>query len=334
MHDIFIHNPLWHEQIGKIYALLERVKITEQQTKEVLHLRRKNRILSVGSTTAIEGNRLTEQQVFDVINGKTVFAPPYDIKEVKNAFAAYEQIPELNPYSLEDFLRAHRFITENLVEESGRFRSVAVSVVNSQGEILHSGADCKEVPALIAGLLEWGKTTGTHALIKSSVMHFMIEHIHPFRDGNGRIGRLWQTLVLTKWNEIFAWLPVETMIYHNQAKYYEALHQSHKDGVECSPFIDFMLQVIEDAIDEYVDGGVNGGVNGGVFRGLSEIQKEIIALIQENPHIRAFGMSQKLVKPVRTIENNLRQLKDKGVIGHTGSDKTGCWVIRVPLRRE
>jgi Fic family protein len=254
MNNFFTYNPLWHETTGKIYALLERIKISEEQSKDVLHLRRTNRILSVGATTAIEGNRLTTQQVFDVINGKVVFAPLHDIKEVKNAFAAYGQIPGLDPYSVEDFLKAHRFITENLVQESGQFRTVGVAVVNSRGEILHSGADYKDVPALIAELLEWGKTADAHALIKSSAMHFMIEHIHPFRDGNGRIGRLWQTLILNSWNPVFEWMPVETMIYYNQAKYYEALQQSHQNGVDCRPFIDFMLDIIEKSMYQYADG--------------------------------------------------------------------------------
>lgn len=338
MNTFFTNNPLWHEQIGKIYALLERVKISEEQSKDVLRLRRNSRILSIGSTTAIEGNRLTVQQVFDVINGKVVLAPLHDIKEVKNAFAAYEQIADLDPYSIADFLKAHSFITENLVQESGQFRSVGVAVVNSQREILHSGADFKQVPALIEELFEWGKTTDTHALLKSSAMHFMIEHIHPFRDGNGRIGRLWQTLVLTKWNELFEWLPVETMIYLNQAKYYEALQQSHnKDGeVDCRQFIDFMLDVIEDSMYQYIDapenknGGENGGENDGEKNkngGLNFTQKEILSLIQENPNIRAYEMAQKLLKPVRTIENNIRQLKERGIISRVGSDKTGYWKI-------
>ena len=339
MNNFFTYNPLWHEQIGKIYALLERVKISDEQSKDVLHLRRVNRILSIGATTAIEGNRLTVQQVFDVINGKTVFAPLHDIKEVKNAFFAYEQIPDLDPYSVDDFLKAHSFITDNLVQESGQFRTVGVAVVNSKGEILHSGSDFKQVPALVAELLEWGKTTDVHALIKSSAMHFMIEHIHPFRDGNGRIGRLWQTLILTKWNELFEWMPVETMIYHNQAKYYEALQQSHSgnETVDCRPFIDFMLDVIENAMYKYVDsdddlvkdknGGLNGGINGGVNGGVNITQKEILFLINENPHIKAFEMAQKLLKPVRTIENNLRQLKEKGIINRIGSKKTGYWKI-------
>ena len=335
MNKFFSYNPLWHERIGKIYALLERVKISEQQSKDVFHLRRNNRILTVGSTTAIEGNRLTEQQVFDIINGKVVLAPLHDIKEVKNAFNAYEQIPDLDPYSINDFLKAHRFITDNLVQESGQFRTVGVAVVNSKREILHSGADFKEVPALVTHLLEWEKTTDAHALIKSSAMHFMIEHIHPFRDGNGRIGRLWQTLVLTKWNDMFAWLPVETMIYHNQAKYYEALQQSHgkKSRIDCRPFIDFMLDVIERSMRQYIDsaGGIepntNGGINGGLFGGLNEMEKAIISLIKENPQIKVWEMAQKLLKPVRTIENNVRVLKGKGKIVRVGSKKTGYWAI-------
>jgi Fic family protein len=157
MTSFFTNNPLWHEQIGKIYAFLERVKISEEQSKDLLRLQRTNRILSIGSTTAIEGNRLTTQQVFDVINGKTVFAPLHDIKEVKNAFAAYEQMPDLDPYSVSDFLKAHSFITENLVQESGQFRTVGVAVVNSKREIIHSGADFCKAPALVTELLEWGK---------------------------------------------------------------------------------------------------------------------------------------------------------------------------------
>ena len=128
MRDFFAYNPQWYEQIGKIYALIERLKISEEQSKDVLHLRRTNRILTVGSTTAIEGNRLTVQQVFDVINGKVVFAPLQDIQEVKNTFIAYEQIPTLNPYSVDDFLQAHRLITENLIQESGQFRLLVLQL--------------------------------------------------------------------------------------------------------------------------------------------------------------------------------------------------------------
>ena len=175
MNDFFTQNAAWHEKIGRIYALLERVKISEEQSADVLHLRKTSRILSIGSTTAIEGNRLSPSQVRDVINGKPVLGPPKDIKEVQNAYVAYELIPRLNPYSVDDFLIAHSHITKELINEAGRFRTVGVHVVNGRGDILHSGADFNEVPALISELFEWCETSDAHPLIKSSAIHFMIE---------------------------------------------------------------------------------------------------------------------------------------------------------------
>ncbi|MDR2628027.1 MAG: Fic family protein [Dysgonamonadaceae bacterium] len=315
---------------------MERIKISEEQSKDVLDWRRSNRILSVGSTTAIEGNRLTTQQVFDVINGKVVFAPPHDIKEVKNAFAAYGQIPVLDPYSVEDFLKAHRFITDHLVQESGQFRTVGVAVVNSKGEILHSGAEFKQVPVLVTELFDWGKNTDTHALIKSSAMHFMIEHIHPFRDGNGRIGRLWQTLVLNEWNAVFEWLPVETMIYRNQAKYYEALQQSHHKGdeVDCRPFIDFMLDVIENAMYRYVDiaTATNGNENDPVNLNFDPVNDpvnsfDVLELIKATPHISYDQLVEKTGRSRATIKRMIKRLKQEGYISRVGSDKTGYWKV-------
>ncbi|MDR1342837.1 MAG: Fic family protein [Prevotellaceae bacterium] len=326
---------------------MERVKITEEQSEDVLHLRKTSRILSIGSTTAIEGNRLTAQQVFDVINGKVVFAPLHDIKEVKNAFAAYEQIPDLDPYSVEDFLKAHSFITSNLVQESGQFRTVGVAVVNSKGEILHSGADFREIPSLVSDLLEWGKATDMHPLIKSLAVHFMVEHIHPFRDGNGRIGRLWQTLVLTRWNELFEWLPVETMIYRNQAKYYEALQRSHsKDGVvDCRPFIDFMLDAIENAMLKYVGGAVEADItkNDPVNTELDPVitkndpvndpvnSFDVLALLKANPHISYDKLVEKTGRSRATVKRMIKRLKQAGYISRVRSDKTGYWEIKTPF---
>jgi Fic family protein len=340
MNNFFTNNPLWHEQIGKIYALLERVRISEEKSKDVFHLRRNSRILSISSTTAIEGNRLTIQQVFDVINGKVVFAPLHDIKEVQNAFAAYEQIADLDPYNVTDFLKAHSFITENLVQESGQFRTVGVAVVNSKREILHSGVDFKQVPAMIDELFEWGKTTDTHPLLKSSAMHFMIEHIHPFRDGNGRIGRLWQTLVLTKWTELFEWLPVETMIYHNQSKYYEALQQSHNKigSVDCRPFVDFMLNVIENSMYQYIvnDSDVNGGLNGKLNDPVNLIfdpvndpvnSFDVLDLLKKNPNLSYDKLVEITERSRATIKRIIKRLKQEGYISRIGSDKTGYWKI-------
>jgi Fic family protein len=331
MKPFFTNNPLWQEQIENIYALLERIKISVDQSKDdVLHLQRNNHILSVGATTAIEGNRLTLQQVFDVINGKVVFASLHDIKEVQNAFAAYEQIPNLDPYSVDDFLKAHHnLITDNIFNEAGQFRTISMATVNGKREILDSVADFRKVPTLVADLLEWGKTNDIHSVIKSSAMHFMIKHIHPFRDGNGRIGRLWQTLILNKWNTVFECLSVETMIYNNQAKYYEALQQSYSKNeiVDCRPFIDFMLDMIENSIYKYIDDHLNDGINSDLFDSLNETEREILSLIKGNAHIKVFEITQKLLKPISTIENNLKQLREKGIIVRIGSQKTGYWEI-------
>jgi len=342
MNDFFTQNPAWHEKIGLIYALLERVKISEEQSADVLHLRKTSRILSIGSTTAIEGNRLSPSQVRDVINGKPVLGPPKDIKEVQNAFAAYELIPQLNPYSVDDFLTAHSYITSELINEAGQFRTVSVFVVNGKGDVLHSGADFDKVPTLISELFAWGKSSDAHPLIKSSAMHFMIEHIHPFRDGNGRIGRLWQTLVLTKWNALFEWMPAETIIYNNQAKYYEALQRSHNKGgkVDCAPFIDFMLDVLENTMYKYIDTatttvikntklGTNEieklGVRLGVKLGVN--QKKIVKLILSDNYITIKEMAEKIKISETAIQNNLSKLKTAGIIARIGSDKSGYWKV-------
>ena len=142
---------------------------------------------------------------------------------------------------MSDLLRAHANLTESLIGESGHFRSVGVAVVGSDGLPLHRGAPSAQVPALVEQLLDWGKASPVHPLIKSSAVHYRLEYIHPFRDGNGRIGRLWQTLILAQWNPLFAWMPIETLVHHHQALYYQALQDSQAGTVDCRPFIDFML---------------------------------------------------------------------------------------------
>ena len=223
-------------------------------------LRRTNRIRTIHGSLAIEQNTLSLEQVTAVLNGKRVIAPPKDIAEVKNAYEIYERLDELDPYSVDDLLTAHSIMTRGLVEESGCFRSRPVGVVDQQGNILHFGTLPDYVPGLVADLLEWTKNTDVHMLIRSCVFHYELELIHPFADGNGRIGRLWHTLLLSKWNPAFAWLPVESMIHARQQEYYAAINASNDAG-ESTVFIEFMLSTIKasliDAIntsDEMSDG--------------------------------------------------------------------------------
>lgn len=212
-------------------------------------LRRRNRIRSIYSSLAIEQNTMTLEQVTAVLNGKRVLAPPKDIAEVKNAYEIYERLGELNPYSVDDLLMAHGIMTRGLIEESGVFRSKSVGVVNGEGEILHFGTLPAYVPDLVEQLLDWTANSDLHMLIRSCVFHYEFELIHPFADGNGRIGRLWHTLLLSQWNSAFAWLPIESIIHDNQEAYYAAINTSNV-AAESTAFVEFMLSVIKTALTE------------------------------------------------------------------------------------
>ncbi len=223
-------------------------------------LRRTNRIRTIHGSLAIEQNTLSLEQVTAVLNGRQVLAPPKDIAEVKNAYEIYEHLDQLNPYSVDDLLTAHGVMTRGLVEESGVFRSRPVGVVDKEGHVLHFGTLPEYVPNLVMELLDWVRDSDVHILIRSCVFHYEFELIHPFADGNGRVGRLWHTLLLSTWNPAFAWLPVESMIYAHQQDYYAAINASNEAG-ESTVFIEFMLSTIQasliDAIrtrDEMSDG--------------------------------------------------------------------------------
>ena len=212
-------------------------------------LRRQNRIKTIYSSLAIEQNTLSLEQVTAVLSGKRVLAPPKDIAEVQNAYEIYDHLSELNPYSVEDLLLAHRVMMRDLVSEAGIFRSRPVGVVDSEGNILHFGTLPQYVPGLVEELLQWTEESPLPLLIKSCVFHYEFEVIHPFADGNGRIGRLWHTLLLSQWNPLFAWLPVESIIHDHQREYYDAINRSNALG-EGTPFLEFMLGVIKEALQE------------------------------------------------------------------------------------
>ena len=215
-------------------------------------LRRANRIRTIHGSLAIEQNTLSLEQVTAVLNGKHVLAPPKDIAEVKNAYEIYERLDELDPYSVDDLLTAHGIMTRGLVEESGVFRTRPVGVVDSEGHVLHFGTLPQYVPDLVMELLDWVKTSEVHMLIRSCVFHYEFELIHPFADGNGRVGRLWHTLLLSKWNPAFAWLPVESIIHDRQQEYYDAINASNDAGVS-TVFIEFMLSAIKASLMDAIN---------------------------------------------------------------------------------
>jgi len=232
----------------EIAELVGRVSITKQLSLSPA-LRRTNRIRTIYSSLAIEQNTLDIDQVTAVLSGKHIIAPPKDIAEVKNAYEIYECMDGLNPYSIDDILKAHSIMVKGLVNECGEFRSGQVGIVDNNGKILHFGTLPQYIPKLVSELLEWVETSNIHMLIKSCVFHYEFELIHPFADGNGRIGRLWHTLLLSKWNSLFAWLPIESIIHDNQKEYYDAINNSNSNG-ESTAFIEFMLSVIKQALLE------------------------------------------------------------------------------------
>lgn len=226
------------EAIGRLTVLTDQAR--------ALRLRHINRIRTIRGSLAIEGNTLSEAQITAILEGKRVIAPPREVQEVKNALAAYDRFDTWKPSSEKDLLEAHRILMSGLIDEAGVYRHGGVGVMAGQ-QVIHMAPPADRVPHLKSDLFDWLAATDAHPLIASSVFHYEFEFIHPFADGNGRMGRLWQSLILARWNPLFADIPVESLIFEHQAEYYQAIQEStHK--TDSAPFIAFMLRMILDAV--------------------------------------------------------------------------------------
>ena len=214
------------------------------------HLRRNNRIKSIHSSLKIEANSLTLGQVRDVINGKAVLGEQKEIQEVKNAYAAYERLSEIDPYSIRHLKQFHGIMTKYLVQESGEFRLGEEGVFNGN-QCIFMAPPARFVLQLMDELFAWMKEAkgNVHPLILSSVFHYEFVFIHPFSDGNGRMARLWHTAILSKWKPVFEYIPIESQIEKFQDEYYEAISQCHIAG-ESTIFIEFMLSQIDKILDD------------------------------------------------------------------------------------
>ena len=269
------------DSVAEIAELVGRLTSTNQLSSNPT-LCRSNRIRTIHGSLAIEQNTLSLEQVTAVLNGKHVLAPPKDIAEVKNAYEIYERLDEMDPYSVDDLLTAHGIMTRELVDESGMFRTRPVGVVDQEGRVLHFGTLPQYVPDLVMELLDWVKNSDVHMLIRSCVFHYEFELIHPFADGNGRVGRLWHTLLLSKWNPAFAWLPVESIIHDRQQEYYAAINASNDAG-ESTVFIEFMLSAIKASLIDAIN--ARDDVSDGAMDKATMRWKQIEKFLETHPYI-------------------------------------------------
>ena len=293
-------------------------------------LRKENRIQTIHSSLAIENNTLSLEQVTAVIEGKHVIAPPKDLLEVQNAIKVYEDIDSFNPLSIDDLLRAHKELMGGLVFEAGRLRSGNVGVFAGD-KLIHAGTPAKYVPNVLADLFSWLASGEVHPLITSCVFHYEFEFIHPFQDGNGRMGRLWQTLILSRWNDLFAWLPVETLVKEHQEDYYDTLAGSDEQG-DCTQFIEFMLGMISQALDDVItsgnDDGINDGINDGIKNEAENMRERLLLLVRKNPSMTVKQMASELGVSIRQAERIVSSLKQDKKLVRIGANRNGRWEVR------
>lgn len=306
-----------------IAAALERYRIVMEGPNGV-RLRKINHIRTIRGTTAIEGNTLTEEQITAIISGKRVSGLKREIDEVKNAHSAYSAIETFNPYSIDDLLKAHGLMTKGLVDRPGKWRNCNVGVVGPGGEVYHMAPQWSLVPGLMADLFRWLNETEAPMLIKSCVFHYEFEFIHPFPDGNGRTGRLWQTALLGSWRNEFYGAPVENIVWAHQREYYDAIRESAGKG-DSGPFIDFMLDKILRTLKAKGEAYELSDKSRNKSRDKS--RDKVLRLIKKQPDITQAELALALGLSVKGIEKIIRQLKDANAIRRIGGKKMGSWEV-------
>ena len=298
------------EKIGKLdnYANFNKMPI----------LRRNNRIKSIHSSLAIEANSLSLDQVKDVINGKTVIGPQKEIQEVKNAYNAYEMINKVDAYSIKDLKKVHGVMIYLTVQESGEFRKGNEGVFDENGNCIHVCPPPEQVNYLMKQLFNWMKSSENeiHPLIVSSVFHYEFVFIHPFSDGNGRTARLWQNIILSKWKELFEYLPIESQIKKYQEEYYKAINNCNHIG-ESTEFVEFMLKMIDEVLDESINTSSSPLTEEGI-----NINK-LLNVMEYNIPMTANEIMEKLgIKSKETLRSTyLDPAIKKGVVALTIPDK-------------
>jgi Fic family protein len=286
-------------------------------------LRRRNRVKSIVGSLAIEGNTLSEEQVTAILDGRPVMGSVREVAEVRGAILAYETLPDWNPFSLQDLLAAHALMMGDVLKHAGVLRRKGVGIQKGE-HILHIAPPADRVRGLLNDLLAWAKSSDDHPLITSSVFHYEFEFIHPFPDGNGRLGRLWQTRMLAEWNPLFYALPLESVIHDHQEAYYEALAAADQQA-DSTEFVLFMLGIIEETLQK--NAPINASTNAPLNLDGFKTPDAVLACVKHNPAMTRKEMADWIGKDIRTIARAIRTLQNAGILHRVGSAKTGTWKI-------
>jgi Fic family protein len=307
------------EQVGQLKA--SALNVSPQ-------LRKQNRIKTITGTLAIEGNTLSEEQITAIIEGKHVLGSTRELAEVKGAIAAYEALVNFKAHSITDLLSAHGLMMADVLTKAGQFRHKAVGI-HKGGQVHHVAPPAHKVSGLMADLMQWLQQAKDHPLITSCVFHYELEFIHPFADGNGRMGRLWQTLILSQWHPLFLSLPLESVIKDHQSRYYQALEQAD-ELADSTVFIHFMLSTISKTLEQNapLNAPINAPVN--IPANIADLKTldAIVLLLQHNPHLTRQQLAEVIGKDLRTIGRAISKLQQTNQLKRIGSAKTGYWQVQ------
>ncbi|MDA3925009.1 MAG: Fic family protein [Kiritimatiellae bacterium] len=300
------------KRVADICELLGR--FSESRRVQEIRLRRINRIRTIQGSLAIEGNTLTEDQISTILDGKPVIAPMREVQEVRNALSVYDQCAEWSPLKEKDLFKAHKLLMFGLVDSPGTYRKRGAGVMGVK-EMVHIAPPAANVPHLMKELFGWLKSTEEHPLIVAAVFHYEFEFIHPFEDGNGRMGRLWQMMILRDWNPLFANIPVESIVYANQQGYYKAINVSGGDD-GCTPFIEFMLDVITETL-----------VKTQVKTRVKKTPEMILQALKKNSELTLAEVAVAIGKSTSAVERAARKLVKSGRLKYVGPQKGGHWEV-------
>ena len=300
--------------ISQISEAMTKIEINEAAITP--KLRKISRIKTLAGTLEIEGNFLGEDKITSILEGKRVLGSMREIAEAEGAIAAYGEFENYDYKSLNDLLKSHKILMGEMLTTAGKFRTVNVGVGGVNG-VTHVAPQPHLVPELMQNLFKWLSATDEHPLISSSVFHYEFEFIHPFSDGNGRVGRLWQSVMLYSWKNAFIAIPTESIVRDYQERYYEALEVSSSVG-ESTPFIEFMLEVILKSIQSSVKDSVKSSV---------KTEDKIVNYLRQYPQITIPQLAEMLGLSTRAIEKQLAKLKEEGKVDRVGSARKGEWRV-------